>query len=145
MRYNGTAWELVGSAGFSAGRADFNSLSFASDGTPYVAYRDNGNGDKTTVMPYNGTAWVNVGSAEFSFGTAIFQSLSFAPDGSPYLAYQDFGNSNKTTVMRLIGTAGAPTAVTALAGNGQATVSFTPPVNNGGSAITGYTVTAAPG
>lgn len=40
---------------------------------------------------------------------------------------------------------GAPTGVTATAGNGQATVSFTPPVSDGGAAITEYTVTAAPG
>ena len=39
---------------------------------------------------------------------------------------------------------GAPTGVTATAGNAQATVTFTPPVNNGGSPITGYTVTSNP-
>src|SRR5690349_12619640 len=36
---------------------------------------------------------------------------------------------------------GAPTAVTATAGNASATVSWTAPANNGGSAITSYTVT----
>src|SRR5208337_5546008 len=40
---------------------------------------------------------------------------------------------------------GAPTIGTATAGNAQATVSFTPPVSNGGSAITGYTLTSNPG
>jgi Putative Ig domain/Fibronectin type III domain len=37
---------------------------------------------------------------------------------------------------------GAPTAATATAGNGQATVSFSPPASNGGSPITSYTVTS---
>ncbi|HEX8700301.1 MAG TPA: fibronectin type III domain-containing protein, partial [Myxococcaceae bacterium] len=40
---------------------------------------------------------------------------------------------------------GAPTAVTATAGNGQATVTWQAPASNGGSPITGYTVTASPG
>jgi hypothetical protein len=38
----------------------------------------------------------------------------------------------------------APTAVTAIAGNGEATVSFTPGAD-GGAAITSYTVTSSPG
>jgi hypothetical protein len=40
---------------------------------------------------------------------------------------------------------GAPTGVTATAGNASATVSFTAPASNGGSPITSYTVTASPG
>src|SRR5664280_1737896 len=40
---------------------------------------------------------------------------------------------------------GAPTIGTAIAGNAQATVAFTAPASNGGSAITGYTVTYTPG
>ena len=39
----------------------------------------------------------------------------------------------------------APTDVTATAGNAQATVSFTAPSSNGGSAITSYTATSSPG
>ncbi len=40
---------------------------------------------------------------------------------------------------------GAPTISTATPGNGQATISFTPPASNGGSPITGYTATCNPG
>jgi hypothetical protein len=39
----------------------------------------------------------------------------------------------------------APTGVTATAGDGQATVTFTPPVDNGGSTITDFVVTSNPG
>ena len=40
---------------------------------------------------------------------------------------------------------GAPTIGTVTAGNAQATVTFTPPASDGGSPITGYTVTSSPG
>ncbi|MBV9822383.1 MAG: fibronectin type III domain-containing protein [Actinobacteria bacterium] len=40
---------------------------------------------------------------------------------------------------------GAPTGVSATAGDSQASVSFTAPASNGGSAITSYTVTSSPG
>ena len=40
---------------------------------------------------------------------------------------------------------GAPTIGTATAGDAQASVSFSAPASNGGSAITGYTVTSNPG
>ncbi len=40
---------------------------------------------------------------------------------------------------------GAPTNPVATAGNGQASVAFTPPASNGGGNITGYTVTSSPG
>ena len=40
---------------------------------------------------------------------------------------------------------GAPTGVSAVAGNGQAAVSFAAPAENGGIPITGYEVTAMPG
>ena len=40
---------------------------------------------------------------------------------------------------------GAPTGVSAVAGNAQATVSFTAPASTGSSPITSYTVTATPG
>ncbi|TME33126.1 MAG: hypothetical protein E6I75_16075, partial [Chloroflexi bacterium] len=39
---------------------------------------------------------------------------------------------------------GAPTGATATGGNAQATVSWTAPASNGGSAITSYTVTSSP-
>jgi hypothetical protein len=40
---------------------------------------------------------------------------------------------------------GSPTGVSGVAGNGEVTVSWTAPADDGGSAVTGYAVTASPG
>ena len=54
----------------------------------------------------------------------------------PRLSLAAFSNS---------GVPDPPTGVTATPGSSSVSVSFTPPVNDGGSAITGYTVTSTPG
>ncbi|WP_088830362.1 fibronectin type III domain-containing protein [Paenibacillus tyrfis] len=68
------------------------------------------------------------------------------------VATNDLGNSTASlpsnSVTPTASTApGAPTHVTAEVANGesQATIKFTAPVSNGGSPITGYTVTSSPG
>jgi len=104
MKYNGSSWVNVGSAGFSA--ADFvyyTSIAIDVSGTPYVVYQDPGNSSKATVMKYDGSSWVNVGSAGFSAGVVYYTSIAIDGSGTPYVAYEDAGNSNKTTVMKYNG------------------------------------------
>ena len=61
---------------------------------------------------------------------------------------QVFNGASWTNISGTVAAAavpGAPVIGTATAGNGQASVSFTQPASNGGSAITSYTATSTPG
>ena len=53
MKFNGSNWVNVGTAGFSAGKAYYTSLAFSPSERPYVAYEDIGNSYKATVMKYD--------------------------------------------------------------------------------------------
>jgi Ca2+-binding RTX toxin-like protein len=96
-------WQTVGSAGFSAGMAGFTNLELDSSDTPYVVYRDWGNGSKATVMKFAGGSWQTVGSAGFSAAEASSTDLEFDSSGTPYVVYQDWGNGGKATVMQFAG------------------------------------------
>ncbi|MEI7025164.1 S-layer homology domain-containing protein, partial [Paenibacillus sp. y28] len=66
--------------------------------------------------------------------------------GSTYYAIQSVNGvqSLNSSFVTLPSAPGAPTNVTAAGGNGQAVITFTPPTENGGSAITGYKVIVLP-
>ena len=79
-------WQNVGIPGFSAGQGYFQSL--ALDGiTPYVGYRDEVNGYRSTVMKYNGVSWENVG--EPGFGQMDLDICLKINNGVPYVALGD--------------------------------------------------------
>ena len=107
-------WRVVGTAGFSAGIADYTSLAFDSTGTPYVAYEDGSNGNKATVQKFSAGSWTVVGTAGFSAGQASYVSLALDSTGTPFVAYVDGSNGFGATVQTfvagsgwtLVGTAG---------------------------------------
>ena len=105
MKYDGRAWTTVGSPRFTASDAWSTSIAIDTDGTPYVAYEDFGNGARATVMKFNGTDWVNVGTPGFSAGSVYNTSLAINQGGTPYVVYQDSANGEKATVMKFNGTA----------------------------------------
>ncbi|GLL08118.1 beta strand repeat-containing protein [Dactylosporangium matsuzakiense] len=63
----------------------------------------------------------------------------------PGLVAGDGATGSVTLTFQGLAVPGAPTAVSAQPGNAQAVVSFTAPSSDGGSPITGYTVTSSPG
>jgi len=97
-------WQNVGQPGFSAGIINWTSLAVNPSGQPYVAYVDQGNSNKATVMKFDGTQWMNVGAPGFSAGTAVFTSLAMSSTGQPFVSYMDYGNATKASVMTYNGT-----------------------------------------
>jgi len=98
-----TTWQNVGTSGFTTGRSFHQSLAFNGN-TPYVAYQDEANGNKTSVMKFDGSNWVHVGNPGFSSGYSANQNLSFIGN-TPYVAFMDWGSNfnGRCTVMKFDG------------------------------------------
>ncbi len=153
LKYNGSAWTVVGTNQFSAGQANYISMTM-NGSTPYVAYEDVGSGTKMSVMKFDGSSWVNVGSPGFSAGGAW--TTAIAMNGSnPVVTYVDKANSDIAAVKEFDGTnwvnVGTGTASTggslwnsiAIAPNGVPVVTFKD-VANGGK-LTAMQFTASSG
>lgn len=89
------------------------------------SYTGSGTSPVTVTGLQSATSYTFTATASNSTGTSPSSSVS--------------GSITATTVPQ------APTIGTATKGNAQASVTFTAPGANGGSAITGYTVTSSPG
>ncbi|MHB1960972.1 MAG: beta strand repeat-containing protein [Acidimicrobiales bacterium] len=101
---------------------------------PVVGWPSAGAYDTTTSPPCDGLT-PSAGSCPAQTTSPLTASLQYGPP--PVLT--------STTISGSATAPGAPTIGTATAGNGQATVTWTAPSNDGGSPITGYTVTSSPG
>jgi uncharacterized repeat protein (TIGR01451 family) len=142
---------------------DFYPPSWSPDGTKiafstnrdgnWEIYTMNADGSSPTNLTHNAAkdiepAWSPDGSQLAFASDRVGGQLDvylLAANGSSVTAVQPGQpGPNRSPAWRQIGP-GAPTAATAVAGNGAATVSFTPPLSNGGSPITSYTVTSSPG
>ncbi len=125
----------------------------------------------TSVTRGNGEVTVNFSAPSFNGGSAITeytvtstpsgitQTGSSSPitiggltNGTPYTFTVKATNvagtgtdSSSSSSVTPATTPGKATQVTAVAGNAQATITFTAPSSNGGSAITGYVVTSSNG
>lgn len=96
-RWNGNSWAEVGSGSASGeGISDtvywssHPSLAIGPDGTPYVAWEDQG----VYVRRWNGSTWGEIGLGSASgggVGGGTYPSLAVAPDAKPYLTWTDWG------------------------------------------------------
>ncbi len=95
LKFNGTNWVIVGSKGFASAVTLSNSykdvfLKLDNNDVPYVAFNDESNSAKATVMQYTGTAWAVVERIGIAPGIPPFGvnlSLAFSGDNIPYVAF----------------------------------------------------------
>ncbi len=103
MRYHNEfkAWELVGDAGFTGGKA-IGVLQIAKDETPYLAFSDGSQFHfSATVLKFNqGKSWESVGPVGLPSGQANHLDFSFNALGHAWLAYSDYDKDGKLTVLR---------------------------------------------
>jgi uncharacterized protein (TIGR02145 family) len=163
----GTAYTFTviaaNSAGNSTASAVSNSVTASgvpnAPGTPTVSALSNTSGSVSFSTPSNNgsaitgyTVTPSPATTPATFtGTSSPITVTGLTTGTAYTfsvtATNAVGTSNSatTTFTPQNQVPGAPASVVATAGNAQATVTFTAPANNGGAAITGYTVTSSPG
>lgn len=100
------------------------------------------------------TGYIATSNPGSKTGTGITSPVTVADltNGAAYtftvVATNINGNSTPSSASNLVTPStvpDAPTIGTATAGDGQATVTFAPSASDGGSSITGYTVTSSPG
>jgi hypothetical protein len=159
---NGTAYTFVvtatNSVGFGSASSASNSVTpQAPKASQTITFADPGAQNFGTTPTLTATASSNLAVAFTSSTTNVCTITTSGtltllttgtctinadqPGDASYLAAQTV--SHNLTVNATV--PGAPTISYVLIGNGTATVFFTPPANNGGAGITGYTVTAQPG
>jgi kumamolisin len=132
-----------------------NVTASAGNGQAIVIFSAPASNGGSAITSYTVTGTPSTGSTKTATGTASPITIHGLKNGTAYTFTATATNavgaglpstpSNSVTPSSSDTTPGAPTDVTATAGNGQATVSFTAPASDGGSAILYYTATSSPG
>ena len=155
--WSGSAWVQLGPDvdGEAANDQSGSSVALSADGSRLAVGASGAGPGQVRVFLWTGSAWVQVG--ENIDGEAADDrsgiSVALAADGAAVAvgATRNDGTGHNAGHVRVHGSLtptpvpGPPTDVAAVAGDSQVTVSWSAPLTNGGSAITAYTVTAAPG
>jgi hypothetical protein len=128
----GTGGTPLASIYVGAGSSGYSGTTWtASDGTYSVA-----------VAP--GTYTVQFNDPSGTYFSGLYSSGGFTLDQGSATPVTVTTSDRTGIDVQMLTVPGKPTGVTAVRGNGSALVSWTAPAN-GGSAITGYTVTSSPG
>lgn len=88
---NGT-WNKVGGDGISDGIASYQSLALGNNGDLFVAYVDDANNNKATVLKWTNNSWTAIGGKAFTPASINRPSLAINNSNQPVLAYQSGGS-----------------------------------------------------
>ena len=122
---------------------------YAASSNFIVTPNDRYTGTITITPSGSGSTGLSATTLTFS-DSSTAQTFTITPQAAGSITLTPTNNGSLSNPSALTYTSNAiapnaPTNVSATAGNAQATVSFTAPTNDGGSSITGYTVTSNPG
>lgn|GEM_PF-3669829 len=116
-------WQIIGEKDFTAQYASPLCLA-VHNGIPYLAYCDEANSGKATVMKYEGPNWVPVGKAGFSTGRIYALTFTFVND-MPYIVYKDGDHSDQVVVMKYDGSNWVTVGTPSILGELTAQIGFT--------------------
>ncbi len=111
MKYDGTTWTQIGLPGFALAVSNIErvfSLAVSKNGTPYVAYAEEGQFaayGKLTVRKWDGFNWVLVGTQGISSGSVLAVEIALDTLDVPYVIYRDNSLSEKVIVRKWNGVA----------------------------------------
>ena len=142
---NGTVFGLISA---TAPGAPTNATATAGNAAASVSFTPPLSNGGSPITGYTVTS----SGGQHGSGTASPITVTGLTNGQSYTftvvatnAVDDSAPSGASNAVTPSTVPGAPTNATATAGNAAASVSFTPPLSNGGSPITGYTVTSSGG
>lgn len=92
MKYNGSSWSYLGSAGITTGPATYNGLAVAANGDVFYCNQASWPATGVEVRRFNGSAWTQLPTAGNT--TANFQSLATTANDQPIVAYSSNGQPN---------------------------------------------------
>ena len=93
MKFDGTAWNTLGSAGISPGTTFNYSFTIDKFGTPYIAYIDATLSNAINVKKFDGNDWVSLdGQNSCTAGGCYGLSIKTDANGIPYLAFNQYSS-----------------------------------------------------
>ncbi|NRF93310.1 cadherin-like beta sandwich domain-containing protein [Paenibacillus frigoriresistens] len=101
-KYDGGQWNTVGGGPVSPGAITSMHMALdPSDKTLYVAYRDEANSSKASVVKLTNNQWVPLGQYGVT-PKGVYALSMTVQNGTPYMVFGDYNKSNKLTVMKFM-------------------------------------------